>query len=102
MEAQLNEIESALDNLESQNDNIHSKLRELLESNRTIRKEMADLGMIKSASSAGGPNGAASSSAGVAVSSGNDQLPKINDLNIGKEKSRNSNNKDTDSKDKKN
>ena len=101
MEAQLNEIESALDNLECQNDNIHSKLRELLESNRTIRKEMADLGMIKSASSAGGPNGAASSAA-AAASSSNDQLPKINDLNIGKEKSRNSNNKDTDSKDKKN
>lgn len=101
MEAQLNEIESALDNLESQNDNIHSKLRELLESNRTIRKEMVDLGMIKSASSAGGPNGAASSGA-AAASSSNDQLPKINDLNIGKEKSRSSNNKDTDSKDKKN
>lgn len=41
LEAQLNEIEHALDNLESQNDNIHSKLKELLESNREVRKEMA-------------------------------------------------------------
>ena len=33
-----------MDNLESQNDTIHSKLKELLESNREIRKEMASLG----------------------------------------------------------
>ena len=46
MEAQLNEIENALDNLENQNDTIHSKLKELLESNREIRQEMISLGMI--------------------------------------------------------
>ncbi len=31
--------------MESQNDNIHSKLKQLLESNREIRKEMATLGI---------------------------------------------------------
>lgn len=39
----MNEIEKALDNLENQNDNIHSKLKELLESNREIRQEMSSL-----------------------------------------------------------
>ncbi len=48
LEAQLNEIEQALNNLESQNDNIHTKLKDLLESNREIRKEMIDLGLIVS------------------------------------------------------
>ena len=43
LEAALNDIEKALDNLENQNDNIHSRLKELLESNREIRKEMATL-----------------------------------------------------------
>jgi hypothetical protein len=46
LEAQLNAIESALDNLENQNDNIHAKLKELLESNREIRGEMQSLGMV--------------------------------------------------------
>lgn len=46
LEAQLNEIEQALDTLESRNDVIHSKLKELLVSNREIRKEMIDLGLI--------------------------------------------------------
>ena len=49
LEAELNEIESALDNLESQNDNIHIKLKELLESNREIRKEMVEMGMLLTA-----------------------------------------------------
>lgn len=43
-----------MDNLESQNDNIHSKLKELLESNREIRKEMASLGLITPSSSSSG------------------------------------------------
>lgn len=41
LETQLNEIESALDNLESQNDSILAKLKDILESNREIRKEIA-------------------------------------------------------------
>ncbi len=46
LEHQLNEIENALNNLESQNDTIHSKLKDLLESNREIRKEMIQMGLI--------------------------------------------------------
>lgn len=76
LEAQLNEIEHALDNLESQNDNIHSKLKELLESNREIRKEMADLGMMKGAESA---NHSAENHTKGKLDA---ELQKINDLNL--------------------
>jgi hypothetical protein len=69
----LDEIEHALDNLETQNDNIHSKLKELLESNREIRKEMANLGMSKSSENE------------------NQQLKNLNINNIESNKASNSN-----------
>ncbi len=69
----MDEIEHALDNLETQNDNIHSKLKELLESNREIRKEMANLGMSKSSENE------------------NQQLKNLNINNIESNKASNSN-----------
>lgn len=94
LEAQLNEIEHALDNLENQNDNIHSKLKELLDSNREIRKEMVDLGMIQSGTesavshSAGGGAPSLSSRTGTNLGSSQtvagdvSQLQKINEFNM--------------------
>jgi hypothetical protein len=42
LETALNDIEKALDNLESQNDSIFTRLKELDESNRNVRKELAE------------------------------------------------------------
>ena len=84
MEAQLNEIEKALDNLENQNDNIHSKLKELLESNREIRKEMSSLLNGKSNEP---PKSAASSKN---INSDMPQLQQMHNLSLNS-----SNNKDT-------
>ena len=38
----MNDIEKALDNLETQNDSIFTRLKELDESNRNVRKELAE------------------------------------------------------------
>jgi hypothetical protein len=40
LDSALDEIENALNNLENQNDTIQTRLRELLESNREIRKDL--------------------------------------------------------------
>lgn len=65
-----------MDNLESQNDNIHSKLKELLESNREIRKEMASLGMSKGKDNENQSNSSNSkSSIGADL---NQQFPNLN------------------------
>lgn len=71
----MNEIESALDNLESQNDNIHSKLKELLESNREFRKEMASLGIVNKKDAEGSSNASQ-------VSSDVSQLQQMHSLSM--------------------
>ncbi len=38
----MNDIEKALDNLENQNDSIFTRLKELDESNRIVRKDLAE------------------------------------------------------------
>lgn len=95
LEAQLNEIESALDNLESQNDNIHIKLKELLESNREIRKEMVEMGMLLTAT-ANEEEELLASSATKTTENVNDltaelpQLQKMHELSINTETSKSS------------
>ncbi len=68
-----------MDNLESQNDNIHSKLKELLESNREIRKEMASLGMSKGKDNENQSNSSNSSNSKSSIGADlNQQFPNLN------------------------
>ena len=97
----MNEIENALNNLESQNENIHSKLRELLESNREVRREMASLGLDNGKSERSEPKSSREhkSSRNTVITSDESQLQKMHNLSLnGANESSNNNNESQSNK----